>query len=93
MVRKPKDPAKKANNDYEVHVMDPVTKKWTMEGVFTSLKEVAHYLDIPKATVTKIYNCEYDLLGVRCNNISIIKTQTRTDVQKALNNNPLAKGA
>lgn len=44
---------------YEVF-LDNGNGQYEFEGVFTSLKEVALYLEIPKAIVTQIANGEYD---------------------------------
>lgn len=45
---------------YELSMYNGATDKLELEGIFTTLGQIALYLEVPKNVVNAIFNSEYD---------------------------------
>lgn len=63
---------------YQVNVKNK-QGEYELEGIFTSLNEIADYLDAPKKVVLAIFNCEYHKIASIYNNITIDRVYSVAD--------------
>ncbi len=73
------------NYELELYVMEGDEN--VFEGVFTSLKEIADYLGIPKRIVTELLAAEYESLDKKYHKYSIIRAYSKEDFQNDLTDN------
>jgi hypothetical protein len=61
----------KNEKTFTLLLLNDQTGEYETEGYFTTLREIALYLDIPKGEITKIANCDYHLTSAEYHSIAI----------------------